>query len=337
MFKKIWAVFLRDVKTSLRDVLLAYILVVPVMFGFAIRWLAPSVNDTTVTLAMLESDDPAKVEYLEQFARVELFDDLASLEERIERRDNIIGIIAEGDSSYLLAQGNEPESVTDHAKLLNAYHELGMDVSEASVEFVSFGRTEPPLKKMLVNAAMMFTAVLAGMIISIHLVEEKMDNTVAAINVSPISRTGYVIGKSLMGIFFSVIGAVVILWITGYQGVNIGMTIVAIIGVTMLSLVIGFLQGVINKDIMEAAGSIKLLFFPLAGAIAVSELVSSNWQWVAYWVPFYWTYKTNDAVLSFAATWPQVLGYTAIVLALSGIVYALLAPKIKAGLTAVNK
>ena len=334
MLKKIAAIFLRDVKTSLRDVLLMYILLVSVLFGFAIRWLTPSVNDTTVNLAMLESDDPAKAEYLEQFARIEQFQDLESLEERVEARDNIIGIIPDGDSSYLLAQGNEPESVIDHAKLLNAYHELGMKVDESAVEFVSFGRTEPPLKKMLVNAAMMFTAVLAGMIISISLVEENMDNTVAAINVSPISRTGYVIGKSLLGILFSIFGAFVILWITGYSGVNIGQTIIAVMGVTSLSLIIGFLQGVVNKDVMEAAGTIKLMFFPLAGAIAVAELVSEQWQWVAYWVPFYWTYRTNDAVLSFAATWPQVIGYTAIVLALSGVVYAYLAPKIKAGLTA---
>lgn len=336
MLKKIWVVFARDMKVNLRDVLSLYILIIPVLFGFAIRWLAPSVNDTTVNLALLSNADPEMAAYLDQFAKVELFDTQDALIERIERRDHIIGVITEGESSYLLAQGNEPESVIDHARLLNTYHDLQMQVDESSVEFISFGRTEPPLKKMLVNAAMMFTAVLAGMLISLNLVEEKMDNTVAAVNVSPISRIGYVIGKSLVGVFFSMIGAVVILWITGYQGVNIGQALVAIMGVTSLSLIIGFLQGVINKDVMEAAGSIKLLFFPLAGAIAVAELVNANWQWVAYWVPFYWTYRTNDAVLSFSATWPQVLGYTAIVLALSAVVYGLLAPKIKAGLTATN-
>lgn len=337
MLKKIWAVFMRDLSVNLRDFLSIYILIVPVLFGFAIRWLAPSVNDTTISLALLTSDEPAKAVYLEQFAKVELFDNMSALTERIEARDNIIGIIPEGESSYILAQGNEPESVIDHARLLNTYHDLGLKVDQASVDFVSFGRTEPPLKKLLVNAAMMFTAVLSGMLISINLVEEKMDNTVAAINVSPISRLGYVIGKSLMGIFFSILGAIVILWITGYAGVNIGQAIVAVLGVTMLSLIVGFIQGVINKDVMEAAGSIKLLFFPLAGAIAAAELLHNNWQIFAYWVPFYWTYKTNEAVLSFSATWPQVLGYTAIVLALSTLVYVLLAPKIKAGLTAVNK
>ena len=336
MLKKILAIFMRDVRVTLRDVLSMYIIIVPVLFGFAIRWLAPSVNDTTVNLAMLKGENAAKVEYLEQFAKVELFDSMEALQERLEGRDNIIGIIADGDSSYVLAQGNEPENVIDHAKLLNTYYQLNMNVDETTVEFRSFGRTEPPLKKMLVNAAMMFTSVLSGMLISINLVEEKMDNTVAAINVTPISRFGFVIGKSLIGIIFSVVGAIVILWITGYQGVNIGQTMVAILGVTMLSLIIGFIQGVINKDVMEAAGTIKMLFFPLAGAIVVAELVSAKWQWVVYWIPFYWTYQTNEAVLSFSATWPQVLGYTGIVVAISAVVYLILAPKIKAGLSAKN-
>jgi ABC-type multidrug transport system permease subunit len=336
MLKKIWAIFARDVKVDLRDYIALYIIVVPFLFGFAIRWLAPSVNDTTVNLAMLVSDDSAKVEYMEQFAKVELFEDLDILTERVERRDNIVGVLDEGDSSYILAQGNEPEGVVEFAKLLNTYHALGLEVGETTATFESFGRTEPPLKKMLVNAAMMFISILGGMLIAINLVEEKMDNTVSAINVSPISRLGYVIGKSLMGVFLSVFGAVILLLITGYTDVNFGQMFVAIIGVTMLSLLIGFIQGVTNKDIMEAAGSIKLLFMPMAGAIAVAELVNAKWQWVVYWIPFYWTYKTNEAVLSFSATWPQVIGYTAIVLVLSAVVYYFLAPKIKAGLTATN-
>lgn len=336
MLKKIWAIFTRDVKISLRDGLSIMLLIVPVMFGFAIKFLAPSVNDTTVNIALLEGEEPARETYLDQFAKVEVFADLESLAERIDARDNIIGIIGKGDESYLLAQGNEPESVTDHAKLLNAYYQLDMQVDETTVEFQSFGRTEPPLKKMLVNAAMMFTAVMAGMLISINLVEEKMDNTVTAINVSPISRFGYVIGKSMIGIVSSVAGVIVLLWITGYGNVNLGQTVVAILGVTSLSIIIGFIQGVINKDIMEAAGSVKMLFFPLVGAIAVAELAPRTWQWTVYWIPFYWTYLTNEAVLSLTATWTQVIGYTAIVLALSGVVYYFLAPKIKAGLTATN-
>jgi ABC-type multidrug transport system permease subunit len=334
MLKKIWTIFMRDFKVNLRDFLALYILLIPVIFGFGIRALAPSVNDTSLNLAMLESGDPAKAEYLEQFAKVELFSDMDALTTRLEKRDNIIAILPEGESSYILAQGNEPESIIEYAKLLNSYHALGLSVDQTTTEFESFGRTEPPLKKMLVNISLLFTAVLAGMMISINIVEEKMDNTVSAINLTPISRVGFVLGKSMMGIFLAVYGSIALLWITGYGDVNIGQMMLAILAVTLLSLVVGFVEGVINDDVMNAAAGIKMLFLPIGAAVAAVELLSDKWQILFYWVPFYWSYKGNEAILSYSATWPQVIGYTAIILVLSGVVYYLLAPKIQKGLAA---
>jgi len=334
MLRKIWTIFIRDFKVNTRDFLALYILLAPLIFGFGINALAPSVNDSTVNLAMLEIDDPDKIAYLEQFGKVELFQDLEALTARVEKRDNIIGILPEGNNSYVLAQGNEPEDVTDYAKLLNSYHQLGLSVDQTNTEFESFGRTEPPLKKMLVNISLLFTAVLGGMMISINIVEEKMDNTISAVNVSPISRVGFILGKSMMGIFLAVYGSIALLWITGYGDVNVWQMMLAIISVTLLSLVVGFVEGVINDDVMNAAAGIKMLFLPVAAAVAAVEVLSDKWQILFYWVPFYWTYKGNEAILSYTATWPQIILYTAIVLVLSGIVYIILAPKIRAGLTA---
>ncbi len=333
MLKKIWSIFMRDLKVNLRDFLPLYILVIPVIFGFAINALAPSVNDTTVSLAMLESDDPAKVLYLEQFAKIELFSDLGQVEKRLEERDNIVAVLPEGENSKILAQGNEPEGVLVFAKMLNSFHELDLDVEETTAEFESFGRTEPPLKMMLVNISLLMISVLGGMLISINIVEEKMDNTISAINVSPLSRAGFVFGKSLMGIFLAVYGSIALLWITGYGNVNVGQTVIAIGAVTLLSVVIGFIQGVVNDDIMNAAAGIKTLFLPIGAAVAAVEVLSDKWQILFYWIPFYWTYKGNAAILSYTATWPQIIFYTTIVLVLSGIVYVILAPKIRAGLT----
>jgi len=334
MLKKIWAIFMRDLKVNTRDFIALYILVIPVVFGFGIQALAPSVNDTTVRLAMLESDNSAKAEYLEQFAKVEVFADMEALTARVEKRDNIVAIISEGDSSSILTQGNEPESVMDFAKLVNSFYELELDVEETSAKFESFGRTESPLKKMLVNISLLFTSVLAGMMISLNIVEEKMDNTVSAINVSPISRVGFILGKSMMGMFLAIYGSVALIWITGYQNVNFGQMLLAIGAVTLLSLLVGFIQGIANDDVMNAAAGMKMMFLPVAAAVAAVELLSDKWQILFYWVPFYWSYKGNEAILSYTSTWPQIIGYSAIVLVLSGVVYYMLAPKIQKGLSA---
>jgi len=332
MFSKILSIFMRDIRVNTRDFIALYILLFPIIFAVGIQLLAPSVNDTTVRLALLESDDPAKAEYLEQFASVELFADMEALTARVEKRDHIVAILTEGDTSYILTQGNEPESVTDFAKMLNSFHALGLDVAETTAEFKSFGRTESPLKKMLVNISLLFVSVLAGMMISLNIVEEKMDNTISAINISPISRVGFILGKSMMGLFLAVYGSIALVWITGYGDVNFGQMLLAIFAVTLLSLVVGFIQGIANNDVMNAAAGMKMMFLPVGAAVAAVELLSDKWQILFYWVPFYWTYRGNDAILSYSATWPQIISYTAIVLALSGIVYYFLAPKIQKGL-----
>ena len=332
MLKKIWIIFMRDLKVNLRDFISLYILLVPVIFAVGIRLLVPSVNDTTVDLALLDGDNPEMVTYLEQFANVELFPDVDAVSERLERRDNIVAILPEGGDYYILTQGNEPESVVEFARLLNTYVELDVEVENTTAVIETFGRTESPLKKLLVNIMILMTSVLGGMLISINIVEEKVDNTVSAINVSPISRVGFILGKSMSGMFLAVYGAVAILWITGFSDVNLGQIALAIVSVTLLSILVGFIEGINNDDVMNAAAGIKMLFLPLGAGVAAAELLSEQWQILFYWIPFYWSYKGNDAVLSYSASWPQIISYTVIVLALCGAVYYFLAPKIQKGL-----
>ena len=334
MLKKIWNIFIRDLKVNLRDFVALYILLIPIIFGLGINALAPSVNDTTINLAMLESQDLVKIEYLEQFAKVEVFADIDDLTNRLEKRDNIVGIIADGTDSYILTQGNEPESVIVFAKMVNSFNKLNSNVAETTATFESFGHEEPPFKKMLVNISLLMISVLAGMMISINIVEEKMDRTVSAINISPISRTGFILGKSMVGIFLSVYGSIALLLITGYGDVNVGQTLLAILAVTILSLIVGFIQGLANDDVLNAAAGIKLLFLPLGAGVAAVEFVSEQWQPLFYWIPFYWSYKGNQAILSYSANWSQIITYTAIVLIISGGVYYFLLPKIQKGLAA---
>lgn len=334
MLRKIWVIFTRDLTVNRRDFLALYLLVFPIILGFGIEVLTPSVNDTTISLALLESEPAERIAYFEQFAYVETLPDVAAVERRLQERDNIVAILPEGEGSYILAEGNESESVIDFARALNSFAELGLNPEDTNVTMETFGRTEPPLKRGLVNLGIMMISVLGGMLIAINIVEEKMDNTVSAINVTPIARPAFILGKSVIGMGLAIYGSVAILLITGYGNVNIGQVVVAIASVAVISIILGFAQGLYAEDQMDAAGSIKLLFLPIAAGVAAAELLNESWQFVAYWIPFYWTYKGNDAILSHQASWGQILLYSGIVLLICAIVYRLLAPRIQARLRA---
>lgn len=333
MLRKIKVIFVRDLRVNTRDFIALYILLIPILLAFGINLLTPSINNSSVNLALIEGENPEQVAYLEDFAKVELYESVEAVFERVSRRDNILGILPEGDGNYyLLQQGNESEQVSEYGKILLTFFEEDVQLIDTNANIFDFGRTVPPLKKILVNILIMMLSILGGMLIAINIVEEKVDRTIRAIHLSPISRIGYIIGKSGMGILLPVYGTVAIVYITGFAYINMPQMLYFVLVSTIISMLIGFIEGIQNDDIINAAANIKILFLPMAAVIAAIELLSDKWQILFYWIPFYWAYKGNDAILADTSTWPQILLYSLFVLLISSVVYLRLAPKIKKGL-----
>lgn len=332
MFKRIIAIFIRDLKVNSKDFISLYILIIPIMFGVLINIFAPGINDTTINLALIKGENQQQVEYLSQFAKVELFESVEAVKERVNKRDEMIGILPENGEYYIMTQGNEPEGLVDYAKMLNSFYKLDVQMEDTNGEIIEFGRTIPPLKKTLVNTTLLFISVLGGMLIALNIVEEKVDNTISAVNLTPTSRVTFLLGKSVMGILFSIFGSIALIFITGFGSVNILKLLLVILVTSLLSILVGFIQGLTNDDIMNAAGSIKLLFLPLIAGVLRIEMLGDKWQKFFYWNPFYWAYKGNDLILSQSGSWGQIFIYSGIVLALSGLVYIFLAPRIRKGL-----
>ncbi|MFC1903139.1 ABC transporter permease [Chloroflexota bacterium] len=333
MIKKIFLILKRDLLSSRRDALATYIMVAPLLLAVGITLFTPGLNDTTVKLAMLKSDDIEHIEYMEQFSKVELFHSVDELERRVEKRDDIVAIAPTGHSYEIILQGNESEIVEEYAVQLNTLYELGATEEETTAQLISFGRTMPPLKTMLVVMLISMTIMLAGMLIAMSIVEEKAENTINAVNVTPISQTGFVIGKSLLGGAAALLGIIGAVLITGFYDINWFMIVLVGLTSMILSLVIGFLQGLSSGDVIEAASNVKLVMLPIAGSIAGYEFLADKWQWTMYWSPFYWAYKANLLILSKTADWGTVLLCTAMVIGLSLIVYFAALPKLRKGLS----
>jgi ABC-type Na+ efflux pump permease subunit len=333
MIKKMLLIFQRDLKTSVRNFITLYILVVPILFGIIINVFSPGINDTTVEIVLIEGENPEQRVFFQQFAKVEQVGSVDEMEDRVRKRDHIIGVLPDQPESYvLLSQGNEPEYILDYVRNLAAFDHYGIGMEDSMIEFIDYGRDIPPLKKIMVNVAMIFTTVLGGMIIALNIVEEKTDNTISAIHLSPVSRMAFIAGKSMIGLFVPVVGSLLLLTITGFREINYLHALIMVATACIISILIGFIEGINNDDVMNAAGNMKILFLPLFGSIAGEELLADKWQFLFYWVPFYWTYKGNDLVLSNSGSWLEILRYAGIVLGISAVVFVVLAPRIRKGL-----
>ncbi len=333
MFRKTLIIFGRDMKVSVRDFMSLFMMFIPIILAIAVNFFAPGIEDTTVNLAFIEGENTQMVSYLEDYAKVSLFDDYAAVEARVMKRDNYIGIVGKGGDAYILTQGNEPDEVVEFTQLLKTFSEYDRQVEDSTAVIKEFGVKTPPIKMLWANMGILLMTVMAGMLISLNIVDEKMDNTTSAINVTPISRTAWIFGKSLLGIFLSLVGCTVMVLIMGVAGnVNFVQLILFVFVSTLISIMIGFLEGLNSDDVMTAVGSTKMIMFPLAASVAGYEFLSEKWQWVLYWSPFYWIYKGNVSILNGGMTWLNLLLHGGIVLAIAALVFAYTAPRIRKGL-----
>jgi hypothetical protein len=333
MIKKILLIFIRDLKVSVRNFLTLYIIVVPIIFAVMINVFSPGINDTTVEIALLNGENQGQEAFFKKFAKVELLDTVEAIEDRVKKRDNIVGVLPHKKNEYfILTQGNEPEYIIDYVKSLITFNHYDIGLEDSMAEIVDYGRDIPPLKKIMVNVAVIFISVLGGMIIALNIVEEKTDNTISAMNLTPVSRIVFIAGKSIIGIFIPVVGTILMLFITGFRDVNYFHALLMVATSSIISILIGFIEGINNDDVMTAAGNMKMLFLPLFGSIAGAELLADKWQPLFYWVPFYWTYKGNNLVLSNSGSWIDIIKYSGIVFGISVLVFLVLAPRIRKGL-----
>lgn len=330
---KVLRIFRKDVKIATRDAMLIYIIVIPILLAVGILLFAPGVSDSAAKLAMLESDGDAYIEYMENYAQVEVFDNMDELERRILKRDDIVGVLIDGDSFEVIAEGNEDPYSISMAEMLNAQYELGSTRENSTADIMSFEKTVPPLKTNLTNMLILMVIMLSGMIIALGIVEEKSDNTISAMNVSPVSQSGFIIGKSLLGGVVALGSIIISLLILGYYEINWFMIIIVGLTTMILTIVVGFLQGINSSDVIEAAGGVKIMMLPIAGSIAGYELLADKWQWTMYWSPFYWAYKANDMILSKTAIWSEILLYSGLVFVISMLIYFVSMPRIRKGLS----
>jgi ABC-type multidrug transport system permease subunit len=333
MLRKILRIFRKDAKIATRDAMLMYIIVIPIILAVGILLFAPGISDSSIKFAMLKSDSKDYISYMENYAQVELFDSVEELERRVLKRDDVPGIVSTGNSYELIVEGNEDPSSVNLAEAMNALYELGATKNNTTAKMLSFEKSVPPLKTKLVNMLILMVIMLSGMIISLGIVEEKSDNTISAMNVSPVSQNSFIIGKSLLGSSVALGSIIISLLILGYYDINWFMIILVGLTTMILTFVIGFLQGINSNDVIEASAGVKMIMLPIAGSIAGYELLSAKWQWTMYWSPFYWSYKANDMILSKNAVWREIILYSTIVFVISMSIYFITMPRIRKGLS----
>ncbi|MBV1758588.1 MAG: ABC transporter permease [Dethiosulfatibacter sp.] len=332
MLRRIISVMARDFKSGIRDFMVVYILIAPFLLAFILRALIPSVSSTTINIAVLDTMDHEMMSYLESYSYIETFSDRDQIINRIEQTDDIYGLIKSDTGYEIINQGNESGEGIELIKYIVNARENESTELPVIVKVSDIGWQLSPLKQYGANFLIVFGSVFGSMIILLSIVEEKMSNTLSAINVAPIAKFEFVIGKGLLGFIIPVIGTIGTLIILGFTQVNYGMTILTVLCISLISVVIGFSIGVVSTEPIGAVAGMKMIFLPIMASVFGGIFLADKWQFLLYWSPFYWAFKSIDSIILQTANWSSILMNSALIIILTSFVFFLLKNRIKHGL-----
>jgi fluoroquinolone transport system permease protein len=147
------------------------------------------------------------------------------------------------------------------------------DISPYYVLFASFITLAMPL--------------LIGMVVGFLLLDQKDDNTLLALQVTPVSLNGYLLYRILTPLVLSVITAVLVIKASGMVEIGwLALTTAALAAAPAAPLAALFLASFASNKVQGFAlskGASVILVPPL-----IAYFVDSGWQWAFALVPTYW-------------------------------------------------
>ena len=86
-------IFKRDALAGSWDMLILYIILIPLVMAVAVHLLAPGLSDNVIRIAMVETEEADCIEYMQSMAKIELFPDRQALEQRVLKRYDVPGLL----------------------------------------------------------------------------------------------------------------------------------------------------------------------------------------------------------------------------------------------------
>ncbi len=296
-----------DLTNALRDSMVIYILVAPLVLAGGLRLFLPSFEASTVTFAV---EIPAEqvnagelfADRLEEYGRVERYRSAAAVRERVAATDSVGGFVMSepaGEGWTIVLEGNEgPASVGLMQAVLRA---ATAPSSGAEYTIVRTGNRSPITEYVSVGLVM-FATLIGGLAVSFSMIDEKEQRVTSAFAVTPLGGVEYFAAR---GILAALVGIVVAtaghLLLVGASVPFAGFAL-ALVGSAPLPLVVALLIGGIAKNQIQAVAALKVVILVYLTLPFASIAVPARLHWLFYALPNYWMFRSFQSIYVGAAS-----------------------------------
>ena len=317
MIRRLVTLLRQDLTNSLRDSVLVYVAVAPVILAVVVRLFLPSFEQSALTVTALQDTDPEIVRELEAYFLVEVVRDREGLEGRVSRPDDVAGVLVgqgppEQDALTLVLEGNErAETREAYQAVMEAVLErLEGGGGETSVRFqaVSLGGGRSYLRESAAVLLIMTAALLGGMVVGFNMVDDRHTRAVQALAVSPLPLRDYLVSRAvyslLQGLLLGLATSMILLGLR----IPYARLVLALLASAPVAVIVGFVTALMADNQIAAIGSVKIVMPAYLLVPFASIFVPLRWQWVFFPFPNYWMFLSFRSL--FVDT-PQAVGFGA--------------------------
>ena len=291
MVKRILNFFVKDIVNALRDNIVIYVLLFPIIGAGVLALLLPGIESGSLTFVVNQNTVKGMEIPLAKYAKIEWVTGDEKIRERVSQFDDAIGLTHDESGYRLVLEGNELNDVKELAEIILI--NLLTDKPVADISFRSLGKTKSYIKEYMTILLLISCLLMASVMAAMNMVDEKEFQLLAAIKVSPVNIIDYLISRSLSIFFITLILAtleVVILF-----GLHVSY-LMQILLISLFSIFLGlfsaFIVGGFVDNKIAAIGIMKSFFLVFTSIPIAAIFVPNSWHWVFYLFPNYWLYNS---------------------------------------------
>ena len=304
----------KDVVSTTRESFFLLMILVPIIMSIVLTYALGTMGTPTPSVGVFGEGELVNILEEEPSIKVSIVSSEEHLRKAVLEGEYDAGLIIPSDLD--IAAGTLPTLLISGKSLLNERLTIGATLVEAfregagaegvvTIETKLIGTEEFSIKQRFVPAILVYATMIAAMILSASLIEEREYKTLNAVLVTPITPLEVIVAKSLYGLFLGLILGILILVLNSSLTGGIHLILFFLILGTLFAVGIGLMAGAVMKDITDLISRMKLLgFFFMIPALVI--LFPQIPQWLGKFFPTYYFIHPLLVITQRGAGWSDV-------------------------------
>jgi ABC-2 type transport system permease protein len=294
MVKRIFTLQWQDLTNSLRDNMILYVMVGPILLTIGARLFIPSIDQNVQIFAVQSGIEPTIIQQLEQIGSVQIYPDADTVEARVLRNDDVPGIVMVENQPVLILEGNESQD-PDMLSLLIG-HTLSGEKA-ASYTHTQLEEASSFFLEYTTIVLIMIGIMLGALIMAFNFIEDKETRAIQALGVSPLSMLELTISRGLFAVTLSLIFVLIMTAIMVGTQVDYGLLLIAFLFSVTIPILVSYLIGGFANSQLQAGAILKFFMIFYLTLPAISIFLPRDWHVFLYILPNYWMWQSFESVL----------------------------------------